>query len=82
MTLARLEEELTDDELQLWMAEDEIRAVECPYCGVEPRDLMDYEYIELHCPTCKSKYHRTKRTTPWPSLAQLAPSEDLLAATL
>lgn len=70
MTLARLEAEMTEDEFELWMAEDAIRADECPYCGVEPRDLMEYEQVKVHCPVCKADYTKTRRTTPWPSLAQ------------
>lgn len=81
MTLARLEREMDEDEFNLWMAEEAVRADECPYCGVEPRDMMKYDYRKIHCPTCKADYHKTKRIEPWPSLAQLAHSEDLQVAT-
>lgn len=81
MTVARLEAELNEDELLLWMADDELKSLECPNCGVEARDLMDYEYQKRHCPVCKSDYHVTKRTEPWPLSAAQAPSEDSQAAT-
>jgi DNA-directed RNA polymerase subunit RPC12/RpoP len=80
MTLARLEVEMSQEEFELWMAEDAIRADECPYCGVEPRDLMDFEQSEIKCPVCKQKYHKTKRVTPWPSLHQPVPLEASQAA--
>jgi len=67
MTLARLEIEMSVEELELWMAEDQLRHDECPNCGVEPRDMMDWDYVKLHCPTCKTDYNVTRRRTPWPS---------------
>lgn len=61
MTLAQLQSTMSNDELELWMAEESLRNDECPMCGVNPRDaLKEVRYDELTCPNCKAKYGKTR----------------------
>lgn len=82
MTLAQLETEMSVEEFDTWMAEDEIRSFECPFCGVEPSEMMEFDYKKVHCPNCSSDYHKTvRRAEPSASSAQQVPSAGLQAVT-
>lgn len=61
MTLAELQSRMSNAEFELWMAYEVIRNDSCPNCGVEPREMMDYTYVEVKCPTCDTKYGKTRR---------------------
>jgi len=67
MTLAELGERMSNAEFELWHADDLLRADECPFCGVEPRDLMEFQVDDVKCPICKHKYGKIKRTDSWQS---------------
>jgi hypothetical protein len=68
MTLAQMQARMTSTEFELWMALAMVRQDECPNCGVEPRDMMDFAFGEVHCPVCKQDYGKVRR---WGSLAAL-----------
>lgn len=44
----------------MWAAEESLRADECPNCGIDGHDLMDYTSIKLTCAVCKHEYLRVK----------------------
>jgi uncharacterized Zn finger protein (UPF0148 family) len=52
---------MTSAEFELHMALSMIQTDECPHCGVEPRDLMEYNYGEVKCPVCKNSYGKVRR---------------------
>lgn len=56
-----MQSRMSNAEFELWMAEEMIRNDACPNCGVEPRDMMDYDYMTIKCPTCDTSYGKTKR---------------------
>ena len=56
MTYAELTDRMSSAEFELWLAEESLRADECPFCSVEPRDLMEYQVEDVKCPICKNKY--------------------------
>jgi hypothetical protein len=58
MTYAELSTRITAAEFEWWQGLAMLRQDECPHCGVEPRDLMDYEIREIKCPICREKYHK------------------------
>lgn len=62
MTYAELQARMSNAEFELWLAEDILRSDECPACGVEPRELMDFEVEDVKCPVCKNKYGKVRRT--------------------
>ena len=66
MTLAEMQQRMTAAEFELHVALSMLRQDECPNCGVEPRDLMEYNYGEVSCPVCKQTYGKVRR---WGSLA-------------
>lgn len=68
MTVAELQRRMSNAEFELWMAEYDIRGDECPYCGVEPRDMEEWEQHKVTCPVCKNDYFKTRRYNPtWQS---------------
>ena len=75
MTLAELGERMSSAEFEIWLAEEALRADECPFCGIEPRDLSEFELHDIKCPICKHTYGKLRTTKPWPSSGQQAPSE-------
>lgn len=80
MTLAELGERMSNAEFEIWLAEETLRADECPFCGVEPRDLGEYEMHDIKCPICKHTYGKLRK----PSLLSVRPvrSGALQGATL
>lgn len=50
------EDGISSWEFDLWILENMCRSDECPHCGVDPKDLMDFEVRDIKCPICKSKY--------------------------
>jgi hypothetical protein len=82
MTLAELGERMSSAEFEIWAAEYALRADECPFCGMEPRDLGDYEMHDIKCPICKHTYGKLRKPNRWQSSAQQAPSGALQGATL
>lgn len=81
MTLAELGERMSSAEFEIWVAEYEIRADECPFCGMEPRDLGEFEMHDIKCPVCKHTYGKLRKPK-WQSSVQQAPSGALQGATL
>jgi hypothetical protein len=81
MTLAELGERMSSAEFAMWLAEEALRADECPFCGVEPRDLSEYEIHDIKCPVCKHTYGKLRSTKPWQSSAPQAHSEGSREAT-
>jgi len=61
MTYAELQARMSNAEFELWLAEDLLRSKECPSCGVEPRDLMEFQVDDIKCPVCKNKYGIVRR---------------------
>lgn len=61
MTLRELNERMTSEEFELWMAEFSLRAEECPFCGTHPEDIGEFEYLKLTCTTCRNDYSRTRK---------------------
>jgi endogenous inhibitor of DNA gyrase (YacG/DUF329 family) len=47
--------------MELWIAYDMVKSEECPNCGVEPRELMEWEMVHVKCPICKQSHGRVKR---------------------
>jgi hypothetical protein len=82
MTLAELGERMSSAEFEMWVAEEALRADECPFCGMEPRDLGAYEMHDIKCPICKHTYGKLRQPNRWQSSAQRAPSGALQGATL
>jgi len=70
MTLAELGERMSSAEFSMWLAEEALRADECPFCGVEPRDLSEFEVHDIKCPVCKHTYGKLRATKPWQSSAR------------
>ena len=65
-TLEELSARMSNQEFELRMALEMIRQDECPNCGVEPRDMMEYGTQEVHCPVCKNNYHKVRKLgTKW-----------------
>ena len=60
MTYAEFTRRVSSQEFDLWLALASVRSDECPHCGVDPIDFMDYEQSDIKCPVCKNKYHKTK----------------------
>lgn len=54
-------QDMSAAEFEMWKARELIRQHECPYCGVETKEFMEYDVVEVKCPVCKTKYHRMKR---------------------
>lgn len=65
MTYAEFQTRVSSTEIELWMAEYTIRGNECPFCGIEPRDMEDFSIHEIPCPVCKEKYKKVRRSEPW-----------------
>ena len=82
MTLAELGERMSSAEFSIWLAEEAIRADECPFCGMEPRDLGSYEMHDIKCPICKHTYGKLRQPHIWQSSVRQAPSGALQGATL
>jgi Zn finger protein HypA/HybF involved in hydrogenase expression len=82
MTLAELGERMSNAEFEIWLAEEDLRADECPFCGTEPRDLGEYEVQDIKCPTCKHTYGKIRKSRTWQSSAPLGHSGALQGATL
>lgn len=61
MTLAEMGQRMSSTELELRYALALLRQDECPNCGVEPRDMMDFETTKQHCPVCGHDYEKVKR---------------------
>jgi hypothetical protein len=70
MTLAELGERMSSAEFEIWIAEEAIRADECPFCGMEPRDLGEYEMHDIKCPICKHTYGKLRKPHRWQLSAQ------------
>lgn len=52
---------MSSAEFELWMGLQLLRQDECPECGVEPKDLMEFETVKFHCPVCNHDSFRVKR---------------------
>jgi uncharacterized Zn finger protein (UPF0148 family) len=61
MTLAELQNRMSSAEFEAWLALAMLREDECPNCGVEPRDMMKFNYGEVKCPVCHSSYGKIRR---------------------
>lgn len=61
MTYAELTSKMSSAEFELWMALAQVRSTECPSCGHEARELMEWDIVEVKCPVCKHTYGRVKR---------------------
>lgn len=64
MTLAELEDRMTAAEFDIWKAEFGLRNDECPACGHEVRDMMDFSAHEVKCPICKTSYMKIRQARP------------------
>ena len=82
MTLAELGERMSSAEFEIWIAEEALRADECPFFGMEPRDLGEYEMHDIKCPICKHTYGKLRKPKTWQSSAQLGHSGVSQEATL
>lgn len=51
---------MSSAEFELWVALALQRAEECPNCGREPREIGQWEYLKLKCPTCAYEYARVR----------------------
>ena len=71
MTLAELGERMSSAEFEIWIAEEALRGDECPFCGMEPRDLGEYEMHDIKCPVCKHTYGKLRKPKQWQSSGQL-----------
>lgn len=58
MTLARLQAEITSAEFEFWVGLAMVRGEECPNCGHEAKDMMDYQWLPAKCPICDYRYGR------------------------
>ena len=61
MTYAEMQARMSNAEFELWLAEEALRSDECPFCGTEPRDLMEFQVDDIKCPVCKNKYGKVRR---------------------
>lgn len=61
MTYAELQARMSSTELELWYGYAMLKQDECPNCGVEPRDMMEYATVEVKCPVCKHQHARVRR---------------------
>lgn len=61
MTYAELSAKMSSTELEIWFGLAMLRQDECPNCGVEPVDMMDYTTEPMKCPVCKHEHHKVKR---------------------
>lgn len=52
---------MSNTEFELWVALAAKRQFECPSCGKEANELMEYSTAKQHCPICKYDYTRTER---------------------
>lgn len=71
MTYAELQARMSNAEFELWMALANVRSHECPNCGHEAKEMMEFRLIDVKCPLCKHKYQRTSGIDSWPSSAHL-----------
>lgn len=55
--------DLGPGELVFWKGLQLVRRYECPNCGLEARDMMDYTTVPMSCPVCKTKWDRIVSTT-------------------
>ena len=77
MTLGELGERMSSLEFELWQAQAMLKSEVCPNCGLEAKDMMDYELVKVKCPNCKTPYQRIRRFhNPWQSSVHQTPSED------
>lgn len=61
MTLARLEAEMSSNELEIWMAKAMVESDECPQCHHEPVDMnTGVKTQEVKCPICGHKYWKLR----------------------
>lgn len=81
MTLGELGERMSSAEFSMWVAEEALRSDECPFCGLEPREMGEYELHDIKCPVCKHTYGKLRKPN-WPSSAQQGLSGALQGATL
>lgn len=56
-----MQSRMSNAEFELWLSEEALRADECPFCGTEPKELMEYEVHDIKCPVCKNKYGKVRR---------------------
>lgn len=61
MTYAEMSAKVSSTELELWFGLALLRQDECPNCGIEPRDLMDYTTETIRCPVCKHEHAKVKK---------------------
>ena len=61
MTLGEFSTRMSSAEIELRYALALLRQDECPNCGVEPIDMMEYETTTQHCPVCSHDYEKVKR---------------------
>jgi predicted Zn-ribbon and HTH transcriptional regulator len=67
MTYAELQARMSNAEFELWMALAHVRSHECPNCGHEAKEMMNFQLKHAKCPICKYEYHRTTGVDAWPS---------------
>jgi len=60
MTYAELQAKMSNQEFELWMALAMVRGEECPNCGREARELMEWELHTIKCPICKHEYEKVR----------------------
>ena len=65
MTLAEMSSKMSNAEFELWVALAAKRANECPNCGHEANEMMEYEQVKMHCPICATDYHKTASVQPF-----------------
>ena len=70
MTYAELTERMSNQEFELWLAYEMLKSEQCPNCGLEARDLMEFELVPVRCPHCKNEYKRIRRFDQWRSSVQ------------
>lgn len=61
MTYAELSARMSSTEMEMWYGLEMLRQEECPNCGVEPKELMEYTTVKVKCPVCKHESARVKR---------------------
>ena len=47
--------------MEIWQAYYSLKSEECPHCGTDARDLMEFTMQDLKCPVCKHEYSRKTR---------------------
>lgn len=52
---------MSQEEFDIWVGLAQKRQHECPSCGKEVREIMDYSVSKQHCPICSHDYYRTER---------------------